>query len=57
MVATNQDSAYFLCKLSLPLLKKSGSASVVNVSSLAGVRSSGTGVIYAMTKAAMVHSG
>ena len=28
---------------------------MVNVSSLAGVRSSGTGVIYAMTKAAMVH--
>ena len=31
------------------------SRSVVNVSSLAGVRSSGTGVIYAMTKAAMNH--
>ena len=55
MVATNQDSAYFLCKLCLPLLRKSDRASVVNVSSLAGVRSSGTGVIYAMTKAAMVH--
>lgn len=55
MVATNQDSAYFLCKLCLPLLRKSSCASVVNVSSLAGVRSSGTGVIYAMTKAAMVH--
>ena len=55
MVATNQDSAYFLCKLCLPLLRKSSYPSVVNVSSLAGVRSSGTGVIYAMTKAAMVH--
>ena len=55
MVATNQDSAYLLCKLCLPLLRKSSCASVVNVSSLAGVRSSGTGVIYAMTKAAMVH--
>ena len=44
MVATNQDSAYFLCKLCLPLLRKSSYPSVVNVSSLAGVRSSGTGV-------------
>ena len=33
----------------------SRSASVVNVASAAGIRSSGTGVIYAMTKAAMVH--
>lgn len=55
MVATNMDSAFFLSRDCLPLLRKSGYASVVNVSSLAGVRSSGTGVIYAMTKAAMVH--
>ena len=55
MVATNQTSAFFLCKLFLPLLRASRSASVVNVASAAGIRSSGTGVIYAMTKAAMVH--
>ena len=55
MVSTNQTSAYFLCKSCLPLLKCSSSASVVNVASLAAIRSSGTGVIYAMTKAAMVH--
>ena len=46
---------YFLCKLALPLLRKSSRASVVNVSSLAAIRSSGTGVIYAATKAAMTH--
>lgn len=55
MVGTNQTSAYFLCKMCLPLLRQSTHASVVNVASLAGVRSSGTGVIYAMTKAAMIH--
>ena len=80
MVTTNLDSAFFLCKLALPLLRNSRHASVVNVSSLAGIRSSGTqlsrnfaqlaaqfsdapphhidsgtGVIYAMTKAAMAH--
>ena len=55
MVRTNQTSAFFLCKACLPLLRRSSRASVVNVSSLAGIRSSGTGVIYAMTKAAMTH--
>ena len=42
MVTTNLDSAFFLCKLALPLLRNSRHASVVNVSSLAGIRSSGT---------------
>ena len=41
MVTTNLDSAFFLCKLALPLLRNSRHASVVNVSSLAGIRSSG----------------
>jgi len=55
MVRTNQDSAYFMCKRCLPLLRASSSPSVVNISSVAGIRSSGTGVAYAMTKAAMAH--
>jgi len=55
MVRTNQDSAFFMSKLCLPLLRQSRHPSVVNVSSVAGIRSTGTGVIYAMTKAAMVH--
>jgi Tropinone reductase 1 len=45
MVSTNQSSAFFLCKLCLPLLLASSAPCVVNVSSLAGLRSSGTGVI------------
>eukprot|EP00930_Biecheleria_cincta_P059457 TRINITY_DN45191_c0_g1_i1.p1 TRINITY_DN45191_c0_g1~~TRINITY_DN45191_c0_g1_i1.p1 ORF type:complete len:283 (-),score=49.26 TRINITY_DN45191_c0_g1_i1:65-880(-) len=55
MMRTNVDSCWFLCKLFKPMLEKSKRASVVNVSSAAGVRSTGTGSIYAMTKAAMAH--
>jgi len=57
MVRTNQDSAYLMCKRCLPLLRHADARlpSVVNVASAAGVRSTGTGVAYAMTKAAMVH--
>ena len=55
MVATNQTSAFFLCTMCLPMLRESPRASIVNVSSLAGIRSSGTGVVYAMTKAAITH--
>lgn len=54
MMSTNVDSSWFLCKMFKPLLEKSKRASVVNVSSVAGVQSTGTGSIYAMTKAAVV---
>ena len=61
IMRTNIDSAYFLCQLFLPLLENgvSGSrddhyyGSVVNVSSAAGIQSSGTGTAYAMSKAAL----
>jgi len=49
MVSTNQTAAFFLtaaCKNMLQLSR----GCVVNVSSVAGIRSSGTGVPYAMTK-------
>merc|ERR1711998_444186 len=54
MMTTNVDSTYFLCKLFQPALHTSEHGSVVNISSAAGVGSTGTGAIYAMTKAAMV---
>lgn len=54
-VATNQSSCFFLCQACLPLLLKSKRPAVVNVASAAAIRSSGTGVVYAMTKAAMTH--
>jgi Tropinone reductase 1 len=51
----NQDSAFEVSRLAHPLLKASGGASVVNVVSVAAFRQLGTGVPYAMTKAAVAH--
>lgn len=54
MFQTNCTSCFFLCQAFQPLLEKGRAPCVVNVSSVAGVTSSGTGAPYAMTKAAMV---
>ncbi len=61
MFRANVDSCFFLCKSLEPQLRRAATAaaagttaSVVNISSAAGLFSSGTGSIYAMTKAAMV---
>ena len=51
----NQDSVLDLCRLAHPLLKQSGDASIVNIVSVAGFRHLGTGIPYAMTKAAVAH--
>lgn len=53
MLSTNMSSVFFLCQAFRPFLDRGTGKSVVNVSSAAGVRSTGTGAIYAMTKAAM----
>ncbi|HEV7241033.1 MAG TPA: SDR family oxidoreductase [Thermoanaerobaculia bacterium] len=52
---TNMDSVFELCRLAHPLLKASGGASIVNIASIAALRHLGTGVPYAMTKAAIAH--
>lgn len=52
---TNMDAAFEMCRLAYPLLKRSGEASIVNVVSVAAFRHLGTGVPYAMTKAAVEH--
>jgi tropinone reductase I len=52
---TNQDSVFDVCRLAYPLLKASGAASVVNIVSVAAFRFLGTGIPYAMTKAAVSH--
>ena len=52
---TNMDSVFELCRLAHPLLARSGDASVVNVASVASFRQLGTGLPYAMTKAAVAH--
>mmetsp|Transcript_35872 Transcript_35872/g.91655 ORF Transcript_35872/g.91655 Transcript_35872/m.91655 type:complete len:262 (-) Transcript_35872:3-788(-) len=51
---TNLDGTYFLCKGFYSLLCKGQAPCIVNVSSVAGVGSTGTGAIYAMSKAAIV---
>ena len=51
----NMDSVFELCRLAHPLLARSGDASVVNVVSVASFRHLGTGLPYAMTKAAVAH--
>eukprot|EP00542_Grammatophora_oceanica_P012432 CAMPEP_0194041574 /NCGR_PEP_ID=MMETSP0009_2-20130614/13466_1 /TAXON_ID=210454 /ORGANISM="Grammatophora oceanica, Strain CCMP 410" /LENGTH=368 /DNA_ID=CAMNT_0038685131 /DNA_START=26 /DNA_END=1132 /DNA_ORIENTATION=+ len=52
IMQTNVDCAYFLCRLFSDLFDRDG-ATVVNVSSAAGVQSSGTGAAYGMSKAAV----
>jgi Tropinone reductase 1 len=54
LLRTNMTSAFDLSRLLYPALKESGAGSIVNVVSVAGLVSVGTGVIYAMTKAALI---
>jgi tropinone reductase I len=54
IIQTNLTSAFEMSRNALPLLKKSGGASIINVSSVAGQKHLKTGSIYGMTKAAMI---
>jgi Tropinone reductase 1 len=51
----NMDSVFDVCRFAHPLLRASGDASVVNIASVASFRHLGTGIPYAMTKAAIAH--
>lgn len=51
---TNLNSIFEMCRLAYPLLKTGGNSSIVNVGSVAGLTSVGTGAPYGMTKAALV---
>ncbi len=53
LLRTNMISAFSLSRDLYPLLQASGSASIVNISSVAGMTHVRTGSIYGMTKAAM----
>ncbi|CAM0144704.1 unnamed protein product [Urochloa decumbens] len=53
LMATNLEYAYHLCLLAHPLLKPSGSGSIVFISSIAGVVALSSGPIYGMTKASL----
>src|SRR5689334_11513167 len=52
---TNMDSVFELCRRAHPLLRAAKDASVINIVSVASFRHLGTGVPYAMTKAAIAH--
>jgi len=54
LFATNLDSAFFLTKTCYPWLRDSDNGAVVNVASVAGLAHMRSGVIYGMTKAAML---
>ncbi|HZI19218.1 MAG TPA: SDR family oxidoreductase [Pyrinomonadaceae bacterium] len=54
LLRTNMTSAFELSRMFHPSLKEGGAGSVVNVVSVAGLVSVGTGVVYAMTKAALI---
>jgi len=51
---TNLTSAFEMCRGAYPFLKKSNSASIVNISSVAGLTHVRTGAPYGMTKAALI---
>ncbi len=53
IMAVNLDPVFGLCQCCHHLLKAAGRASVVNISSVAGLTHLRTGTVYAMTKAAM----
>jgi Tropinone reductase 1 len=53
VLRTNLDSVWSLCRAAHPLLRASGEASVVNISSVAGAVSVHSGLPYAVSKAAL----
>ncbi|MEZ5966865.1 MAG: SDR family oxidoreductase [Planctomycetota bacterium] len=54
LLRTNLVAAFELCRGLQPTLLRSPTAAIVNVASVAGLTSTGTGVVYAMAKAALV---
>jgi Tropinone reductase 1 len=53
LMQTNLTSAFNLCQLFHPMLKKAGQGSIVNISSVAGLTHVRSGSVYGMTKGAM----
>jgi len=54
LLDTNLKSAFRMSQLAYPLLKKSRNGRVINISSVSGLKHLRTGVLYAMSKAAMI---
>ena len=54
LMNTNAKAAFFCCQRALPLLRKSDSGSIVNVSSIWGVEGASCESVYSMSKFAVV---
>jgi Tropinone reductase 1 len=50
VMSTNFESAYHMSQLAHPLLKASGAGSIVFLSSVTGLRTTGCGSVYEATK-------
>lgn len=55
MFSTNVMSAWYLSRAALPSLKASGLGHIINISSIAGLRATGSSIPYAVSKAALNH--
>jgi Tropinone reductase 1 len=55
LIDLNMRSVFELCRMLHPLLKNSADASIVNIVSVAGMTSVGTGSPYAISKAGIIH--
>lgn len=54
IIQTNLTSAFILCQLAYPLLKKSSQGNIVNISSISGLIDDAAGAPYGMSKAGMI---
>jgi Tropinone reductase 1 len=57
VMQTNLASAFELCQLAYPLLKKSSQGNIINISSISGLIDDASGAPYGMSKAAMIQMG
>jgi Tropinone reductase 1 len=57
IMQTNLNSAFTLCQLAYPLLKKSQQGNIVNIASISGLIDDASGAPYGMSKAAMIQMG
>jgi len=57
ILSTNLFSAFRICQLAYPLLKKSEQGNIVNIASISGLIDDASGAPYGMSKAAMIQLG
>ena len=55
VLRTNVIGTFLVCQAALPLLRQSGDGWIINITSLAGVRQTGSSLPYAVSKAALNH--